>query len=117
GLDRGFDVYGDRLPRSADGKLQNERPASQVVDEAIGWLAATARVAPPAARPAPFFVWVHLFEPHAPYGDPRSGRSTLDRYDDEIATADREVGRLLGALGAAARDTAVIVAADPGEAF
>src|SRR5207302_8395447 len=62
-------------------------------------------------------LWVHLFEPHAPYGDPRSGRSTLDRYDDEIATADREVGRLLGALGDAARDTAVIVAADHGEAF
>jgi arylsulfatase A-like enzyme len=38
GLDRGFDVYSDRLPRGRDGKQANERPASQVVDEAIDWL-------------------------------------------------------------------------------
>src|SRR5580765_4501012 len=38
GLDRGFDVYSDRLPRGPDGKPSNERPAAQVVDEAIGWL-------------------------------------------------------------------------------
>jgi arylsulfatase A-like enzyme/Flp pilus assembly protein TadD len=115
GLDRGFDVYGDRLPRGADGKLQNERPASQVVDEAIAWL--DSRQSAADGRQPRFFLWVHFFEPHAPYGDPASGRSTLDRYDDEIATADREAGRLLGVLGDAARDTAVIVAGDHGEAF
>ncbi len=38
GLDRGFDVYSDRIPRGPDGRLANERPASQVVDEAIAWL-------------------------------------------------------------------------------
>src|SRR5262249_12353659 len=38
GLDRGFDVYSDRLPRAPDGRPSNERPASQVVDEAIDWL-------------------------------------------------------------------------------
>jgi hypothetical protein len=38
GLSRGFDVYSDRLGRDATGRLANERPAAQVVDEAIAWL-------------------------------------------------------------------------------
>ena len=106
GLDRGFDVYSDRLPRGPDGKPSNERPASQVVDEAIGWLRTGA---------APFFLWVHVFEPHAPYGDASDRRPVLDRYDQEIGVANRELMRLLGAIDA--RETLVIVAADHGEAF
>src|SRR3954467_9566707 len=75
------------------------------------------RPAPSPQPPAPFFLWVHLFEPHAPYGDPASTRPVLDRYDDEIATADREAGRLLAALGPAMADTLVVAAGDHGEAF
>jgi arylsulfatase A-like enzyme/cytochrome c-type biogenesis protein CcmH/NrfG len=116
GLNRGFDVYDDQLPRAANGRLLNERPASQVVDQAIAWWRdVESRVPNPESRR--IFLWVHFFEPHAPYGDPSSGRSTIDRYDDEIATADREAGRLLAALGPAAADTAVVVAGDHGEAF
>ncbi len=128
GLDRGFDVYGDRLPRGPDGRLANERPASSVINDAIAWLRTPgpkgpglqALPDPPGPPGAPFFLWVHLFEPHAPYGDPSSpgaARPLLDRYDDEIATADREIGRLIGALGPAIRDTLVVVAGDHGEAF
>jgi len=115
GLNRGFEVYGDQIPRGPDGRLANERPASQVVDDAIAWL---RTIAPPGA-PAPpaFFLWVHLFEPHAPYGDPSTGRSAVERYDDEIATVDREIGRLLGALGPARSETLVAAAGDHGEAF
>ena len=115
GLDRGFDVYGDRLPRGPDGKLMNERPASQVVDDAIAWL--NSQQSTVDSRQSRFFLWVHFFEPHAPYGDPSTGRTTLDRYDDEIAIADRETGRLLNALGGTAQETAVIVVGDHGEAF
>jgi choline-sulfatase len=114
GLNRGFDVYGDRIPRATDGRLENERPASHVVDDAIAWL---RQLAPSPQPPPPFFLWVHLFEPHAPYGDPSSGRPAADRYDDEIATVDREVGRLLAALGPARGDTIVVVTGDHGEAF
>jgi choline-sulfatase len=114
GLNRGFDVYGDRIPRGADGRIANERPASQVVDEAVAWIKDQG---PRTKDQGPFFLWVHLFEPHAPYGDPSSGRSALDRYDEEIATADREIGRLLESLGAARAQTIVIAAADHGEAF
>jgi choline-sulfatase len=115
GLNRGFDVYGDQIPRRPDGRVANERPASEVVDDAIAWL----RQLIPPATPAPpaFFLWVHLFEPHAPYGDPSTGRPAVDRYDDEIATVDREVGRLLDALGPARSDTLIVATSDHGEAF
>ena len=129
GLARGFDVYGDRLPRDASGKQMNERPASQVVDEAIAWLRSTLPGIPPAppASPAPrdasdprelrVFLWVHVFEPHAPYGNPADRGSPLDRYDNEIGIADRELGRLWQAFGNQARDTLVVVAGDHGESF
>jgi Flp pilus assembly protein TadD len=123
GLDRGFDVYSDRLPRGPDGRLANERPGSQVVDEAITWLGLSTEPGPgtkpgPSPKPqAPFFVWVHLFEPHAPYGDPSAGRPALERYDDEIAVADSAVGRLVAALAPVRAQTLVVVAGDHGEAF
>ena len=109
GLAAGFDVYGDRLPRLANGKPADERPGEDVVDEALAWRTTTG-----AART---FIWVHLFEPHAPYGDPTDGRPVAARYDDDIADADRQVGRLLAGLGAERASTLVVVAADHGEAF
>jgi arylsulfatase A-like enzyme/Flp pilus assembly protein TadD len=114
GLARGFDVYSDRMPRESDGRLANERPGSHVIDEAIGWL---STLYPAPSTQHPFFLWVHLFEPHAPYGDPGSGRSIGDRYDDEIAAADREIGRLLAALAPVRDQTLVVAAGDHGEAF
>jgi arylsulfatase A-like enzyme len=63
------------------------------------------------------FLWVHLFEPHAPYGHAGSGRPIADRYDDEIAESDAQVGRILEALGTRAASALVVVASDHGEAF
>jgi arylsulfatase A-like enzyme/thioredoxin-like negative regulator of GroEL len=108
GLARGFDVYSDRMPRGPDGRQANERPGREVVDEAIAW-AATAR--------GRVFLWVHLFEPHAPYGDPARGGTPVERYDAEIATADAQVGRLLDALAPRLASTLVVLAGDHGEAF
>lgn len=109
GLARGFDVYDDELPRAADGKPLNERRGAETVDRAIAWLGGVGdrRV----------FLWVHLFEPHAPYGVPGRGASVESRYADEVAAADHEVGRLLAALGDRAPGTLVVATADHGEAF
>jgi len=60
---------------------------------------------------------VHVFEPHAPYGDASDRRPVLDRYDEEIGVANRELMRLLNAIEGVASDTLVIVAGDHGEAF
>jgi len=109
GLAAGFDVYGDRWARGADGRPADERPGQLTVDDALVWRG--------AAGDARTFLWVHLFEPHAPYGDASTGRAVGDRYDDEIAEADRQVGRLLDGLGAARAETLVVVTADHGEAF
>jgi choline-sulfatase len=109
GLGAGFDVYGDRWARGHDGHPTDERAGALTVDEALAWRRTTG-----AART---FLWVHLFEPHAPYGDVSSGRPVRDRYDDEIAEADRQVGRLLEGLGPDRSATLVVLTADHGEAF
>ena len=115
GLDRGFDRYGDRMPRGSDGRLLSERPGRQVVDDALTWVREVG-----GRR---YFLWVHLFEPHAPY-EPDSVRGAAGRelpagtrYDDEVASADREIERLLAGMGARAESALVIVAGDHGEAF
>ena len=108
GLGRGFQKYGDRMPHSA-GAVENERPGSDVVDEAVEWLR--------RQESARFFLWVHLFEPHAPYGATWDTRPVETRYDDEVAEADRQVGRLLEALGGRTDQTVIALAADHGEAF
>src|SRR5206468_12203950 len=63
----------------------------------------------------PFFMWVHYFEPHAPYAGDLS-RPTIDRYDEEIAAVDRSI-EVLRRSAAAAAGTLVVVAGDHGEAF
>jgi tetratricopeptide (TPR) repeat protein len=137
GLSQGFDTYDDQIPRdpNATDRLEAERPASAVVDRALGWLDGLALPPSPAAgaSPAsPFFVWIHLYDPHAPYNPPaafldqvtrlEAGRraQTSDeglRYDGEVAYADSQVGRVLEWLRAHALvdRTLVVVAGDHGE--
>jgi choline-sulfatase len=109
GLIKGFQTYGDVMPRDAGGHLANERPGRLVVDDALAWLA--------AHRQDRFFLWVHLFEPHAPYGNPSESRPAIARYDDDIAEADAQIGRLLDGLGDRRAQTLIVAAGDHGEAF
>ena len=109
GLIKGFQTYGDVMPRDARGHAGNERPGRQVVDEALAWLA--------AHRQDKFFLWVHLFEPHAPYGNPAEHRPAGARYDDDIAEADAQVARLFDGLGDLRSQTLIVAAGDHGEAF
>jgi tetratricopeptide (TPR) repeat protein len=44
-------------------------------------------------------------------------RSVSDRYDDEIASADAQVARVIAALGPRRASTLIVVASDHGEAF
>jgi choline-sulfatase len=137
GLSQGFDTYDDQIPRdpNATERLEAERPASAVVDRALAWLDRFAPVtlapgtnAPGTVAPsnrAPFFVWIHLYDPHAPYNPPREFvRATADRtatveerYDGEVRYADAQIARVLAWLDAhALRDrTFVVVAGDHGE--
>ncbi len=70
-----------------------------------------------------FFLWGHFFDPHHPYaphpGLPPRGDDDRARYEREVASTDRQVGRVLAALDAspAANRTILVVTADHGEAF
>ena len=111
GLNAGFAEYSDRMPRGARGRLENERPGRDAVDDALAWFRTTKSAGPRT------FLWVHLFEPHAPYGQAGSGRPVADRYDDEVAESDVQIGRILDALGPDAASSVIVVASDHGEAF
>ncbi|MDH3685054.1 MAG: sulfatase-like hydrolase/transferase, partial [Myxococcales bacterium] len=87
GLARGFDTYDDQMAAPTGGASQiAERRADLVVDEALAWL---------KEAPDQFFLWVHLYDPHAEYRPPARYRSKFDTpYDGEIAFADAQIARL-----------------------
>ncbi len=113
GLDQGFETYD--APEFAAGSraLGAARPANGVVDAAAAWLQSLT-------ADERFFLWVHLYDPHAPYRPPEPFASRHeDPYDGEIAFADLQLGRLLEALEALGRSSELltVVTSDHGEAF
>ena len=109
GLDRGFEVFDDRLPVGAEGWL--ERPASQTTAAALAWVA-TAH--------APWFLWVHYYDPHDPYTPPRAFLRPGPRgaYDGEVAYVDAALGQLMRGLPAGSRAGRITVfAGDHGESL
>ena len=120
GLDQGFDTYDFEVtPEGSrpDMPDYNERSATAVTDAAIHWLEERGSRGPDA----PFFIWVHYFDPHLPYRSPleHTSRFAGRPYDAEIAYADRELGRLLGRLETAGlrENTLIVAVGDHGEAF
>jgi choline-sulfatase len=113
GLDRGFDIFDDPFSGPGGGlRLERSaRPAGAVADKALAWLQ--------GLEARPFFAWVHVFDPHAPYDPPSPYRERFAGapYDGEVAYADAQIGRLLAWLersGEASR-TLVVVTSDHGE--
>jgi arylsulfatase A-like enzyme/Flp pilus assembly protein TadD len=117
GLNRGFDEYNDRLPHSDRAAFHYpERRAEEVVTLAADWI-----LEPAAGQNAsvPWFAWVHLFDPHAPYDAPVEYRSGRTPYEAEVAYTDTMLGRLFARLDAAqalAR-TLIVLTADHGESL
>jgi arylsulfatase A-like enzyme len=118
GIDQGFDTYFDEFDTGGasrimvgGGEAGLERRADEVVDRASEWLA--------AGNDRPFFLWVHLFDPHAPYDapEPYGSRYADTPYVGEIAFTDAQIGRLLESVTAAdgGRQTVVALVGDHGE--
>lgn len=114
GLDRGYDEFDDPFGVSAKRESvveEPERRGAEVTDRALVWLGGLKR--------RPFFAWVHLFDPHAPYDPPPPWRRRFagNPYDGEVAYADQQVGRLLAWLDKAGerQSTLVVVTSDHGE--
>jgi arylsulfatase A-like enzyme/Tfp pilus assembly protein PilF len=118
GLARGFDTYDDAF--AGQEFLQKnlglvERRAQESVDHAVGWLETHSN--------QPFFLWLHLYDPHSPYDPPEPFRTRFGKelYDGEIAYADSQLGRLFAWLKQAPNnlyDNALIVfLSDHGESL
>lgn len=132
------DFVGDVVPVPGAGPIV-ERDARRTTDAALSWLRQTR-------DEEPLFLWVHYMDPHGPYDPPDEWRSRfghqgsrpvrldriqpyqrmdgvddaldyVDRYDEEIAFADAEIGRLLEGYGAMrdATRTLFVLTADHGE--
>ena len=134
GLDLGFQTYDHEMTSSNLGHEGFERPAAETAARATAWIRAQSD--------GPFFLWVHLYDPHGLY-DPgqevaatfqrKSGRPPLDpaklvsyqrfgdsldpddyvaRYDGEVFLADQAIGLLVEAMPAG---SIIAVHADHGE--
>lgn len=118
GLDQGFDLWDDQMPDRELGRTNFERRSAETSDRTKAWS---------ANAPLPFFLFVHLIDPHGPYHPPGvfrrrfvggpdkllaedeiprfqrlPGARTLadytNAYDGEIAYADAGLGEIISVL-------------------
>ena len=116
GIGQGFDTYHDKFDLSESRGVSLaaiQRPANEVVDQALPWL--------DAGRRQPFFAWLHLYDAHSPYRPPEpfASRYKGHPYNGEIAFTDSQVARVIAeleALGVYDR-TIVVVMGDHGESL
>lgn len=117
-LGKGFGIWDDYMPRREPNRENYERGARQTMNAALEWL-------PDGS--GPFFLFIHLIDPHGPYVAPAMFRTRyskrqgdfidpedvpgfqrlqgaevigdyIDGYDGEVTYADFELGRLLTEL-------------------
>ena len=106
GLARGFDRYDDDLPAGRE-----ERMAAATTDAALALLGGQ-----PSTQP--LFLWVHYFDPHAPYTPPEPFRTTYAKspYLGEVASMDAQLGRLVQSFERLAKGpVAIVIVGDHGE--
>lgn len=111
GLAQGFDVYDADVHASSGLGGFAERKADKTTDLAIRWIR--------KQRSAPYFLWIHYYDPHATLDPPSPfNERYAEPYDGEIAFVDSELGRLLQAVEEKrGHETLVVVVADHGEAM
>ncbi len=107
GLDQGFAHYDGDMPsdpRRSAVQLA-ERPGNQTVASALQHVRGVD-------SSKKLFLWVHLFEPHAPY-------AADGTYGGDVDEGSRVVGRLLKGLQKAGRreSAAILLTSDHGEAL
>lgn len=106
-----FDFYDDNVGGASNvGVGEVARDGRATVAAAEPWIAQRSD--------RPFFFFLHVFEPHAPYEAPEPFRSrSTNAYDAEVAAADAVVGQFidrLKALGIYDR-SAIVLLSDHGE--
>ena len=117
GFDRGFDTFGagykweGYTPKTRFQTIEHR--AGKVVEDAQAWLS--------QHQQGPFFLWIHLYDPHAPYEPPPpfDKRYANDLYGGEIAYTDSVLGKFFGQLKKSGLydGSLVVVTADHGESL
>ncbi|MBN1274027.1 MAG: sulfatase-like hydrolase/transferase [Candidatus Aminicenantes bacterium] len=113
GLDQGFDLYDDSFTEPGSPKFtEGERKAEEVAAIAQKWL---------AARDDPWFLWMHIFDPHYSYEPPEPFLSRYKNrpYDGEVAYVDSVLGDFFNFMKKAGLydSTLIIFTADHGESL
>lgn len=117
GLNAGFDVYDDKY-REGSNPLDfvvQERPAEETLNAARAWYDSMAGSVTARKK----FLWIHLYDPHAPYDPPSPFR---EQYRDapylgEVAYVDAQLSRFLEPLLRNHPNTFVVITGDHGEAL
>ncbi|MEA2489941.1 MAG: hypothetical protein QOH21_1733 [Acidobacteriota bacterium] len=93
GIAQGFDTWDDEVDRGAAEQSLGavQRAGAKTIAAAEPWIAAHAS--------RPFFYFLHLYEPHAPYDAPEPFRSRAhSAYDAEIEYTDALLGEFFAFL-------------------
>jgi arylsulfatase A-like enzyme/Tfp pilus assembly protein PilF len=114
GLAGGFDRYDDTFPRGSNPDQYRfaERRGDQVVQPALAWWR--------SKRAGRRFLWVHLYDPHAPYEPPEpfASRFRDHLYLGEVSAADSFLAPLLTPfLDGKEKPALIVFTADHGEAL
>ena len=114
-----FHTEGERLTTYQHDALgfalhdHTDRPASETTNRILEEIDRLVERGSPRS-----FIWAHYFDVHEPYDDTSIGTAEVDRYDGEIRTTDRAVGRLIReARRRLGPNVVVAVTADHGEEF
>ncbi len=111
GLNAGFDVYDDNYGKGAASLdfTNQERPATAVLDAATRWWRAN--------EGKKRFLWIHLYDAHAPYRPPEpfATEYASNPYLGEVAAVDHALDTQLAPVIDAGRNALVIVTGDHGE--
>ncbi len=111
GLDRGFDVYDESFYDRVK-KGHQKANAEETLGKARAWL---------SGGKAPFFCWIHLFDPHVPYAapEPYGSKYKSAPYDGEVAYMDHSLQAFFSDLSGTMneKNLLVIFCGDHGEAL
>lgn len=114
GFAQGFATFSGFDTVDSGSEANAERLGESVIADALRWLEGIP-------REQPIFLWVHLYDPHAPYSAPAPfGAEFASRpYDGEVAYVDHQIGRVIDALRVrgALDDSLIIAVADHGESL
>lgn len=113
GLNQGFDTYDDNYGKGQASVdfVEQERKATAVLAAATRWWQ--------EKEGQKRFLWIHLYDPHAPYlpPEPFLSQYRFSEYLGEIAYVDDALSKAIGPILAADPEALVVLTSDHGESL